>query len=61
MHNPQFRCYGRKCDGQCPQFQIALQELEDRTNQFNLGISEVVKTYEKIHTPCGSFSINTRH
>ena len=29
MHNNQFRCYGKKCDGQCAQFQIALQALDE--------------------------------
>lgn len=27
MHNNQFRCYGKKCDGQCAQFQIALDAI----------------------------------
>lgn len=29
MHNNQFRCYGKKCDGQCAQFQVALQALDE--------------------------------
>ena len=29
MHNSQFRCYGKKCDGQCAQFQVALQALDE--------------------------------
>ena len=29
MHNNQFRCYGKKCDGQCALFQKTLIDLED--------------------------------
>ena len=29
MHNNQFRCYGKKCDGQCAQFQATLFKLEN--------------------------------
>ena len=29
MHNNQFRCYGKKCDGQCALFQVTLQALEE--------------------------------
>lgn len=28
MHNSQFRCYGKKCDGQCALFQETLFQLE---------------------------------
>lgn len=29
MHNNQFRCYGKKCDGQCALFQATLQALDE--------------------------------
>ena len=29
MHNNQFRCYGKKCNGQCAKFQVALQALNE--------------------------------
>lgn len=29
MHNPSMRCYGKDCNGQCAQFQVALQALDD--------------------------------
>lgn len=29
MHNNQFRCYGKGCDGQCALFQKTLINLED--------------------------------
>lgn len=28
MHIPQFKCYGKQCDGQCANFQQALLELD---------------------------------
>jgi hypothetical protein len=34
MHNPSMRCYGKGCDGQCAQFQMAVQRLTDFTTQF---------------------------
>lgn len=27
MHNPSMRCYGKGCNGQCAQFQIALDAI----------------------------------
>lgn len=29
MHNNQFRCYGKKCDGQCALFQATLFKLKN--------------------------------
>ena len=29
MHNNQFRCYGKKCDGQCALFQATLITLKE--------------------------------
>lgn len=29
MHNPNMRCSGKGCDGQCAQFQLAIMELEE--------------------------------
>ena len=29
MHNNQFRCYGKGCDGQCALFQVTLLKLEN--------------------------------
>ena len=29
MHNSQFRCYGKKCDGQCALFQATLKVLDE--------------------------------
>lgn len=29
MHNPSMRCYGKGCNGQCAQFQVALQALDE--------------------------------
>ena len=28
MHNNQFRCYGKKCDGQCALFQKTINEIQ---------------------------------
>ena len=30
MHNSQFRCYGKKCDGQCALFQKILNEIQTK-------------------------------
>ena len=30
MHNNQFRCYGKKCDGQCALFQKTLNEIQTK-------------------------------
>lgn len=27
MHNPSMRCYGKECNGQCAQFQVALDTI----------------------------------
>lgn len=41
MHNNQFRCYGKKCDGQCALFQATLITLkETTTRQFHNAVSE---------------------
>lgn len=29
MHNPSMRCYGKGCNGQCANFQVALQALDE--------------------------------
>lgn len=29
MHNPSMRCYGKGCNGQCAQFQVTLQALDE--------------------------------
>ena len=29
MHDSTMRCFGKKCDGQCALFQIALQALDE--------------------------------
>lgn len=29
MHDPNYRCYGKGCNGQCAQFQKTLMDLED--------------------------------
>ena len=31
MHNNQFRCYGKGCNGSCAQFQLAMMELNEVT------------------------------
>ena len=31
MHNNQFRCYGKGCNGQCPMFLETLIKLEEKT------------------------------
>ena len=33
MHNNQFRCYGKGCNGSCAQFQVALMELNEATTR----------------------------
>lgn len=33
MHNNQFRCYNKGCDGQCAQFQVALFQLDTLLQQ----------------------------
>lgn len=30
MHNNQFRCYGKGCNGQCAQFQVTLEKLRSK-------------------------------
>lgn len=34
MHNSQFRCYGKKCDGQCAQFQLALTAIIIKSSEW---------------------------
>lgn len=40
MHNNQFRCYGKKCDGQCALFQATLITLKEITRQVHNVVSE---------------------
>ena len=35
MHDNNYRCYGKGCNGSCAQFQIALMDLENLTNTNN--------------------------
>lgn len=30
MHNPSMRCYGKDCNGQCAQFQVALESMRSK-------------------------------
>lgn len=30
MHNPSMRCYGKECNGQCAQFQVALDSIRSK-------------------------------
>lgn len=47
MHNNQFRCYGKKCDGQCALFQKTLNEIQTKncewleTHTYNINDSGV--------------------
>ena len=34
MHNNQFRCYGKKCDGQCALFQKTLNEIQTKNYEW---------------------------
>lgn len=40
MHNNQFRCYGKECDGQCALFQATLITLKETTRQVHNVVSE---------------------
>lgn len=31
MHDSNYRCYGKGCNGQCAQFQVTLIELNEET------------------------------
>lgn len=31
MHNSSMRCYGKECNGQCAQFQVALESMRNKT------------------------------
>lgn len=45
MHNNQFRCYGKKCDGQCALFQAALFALKDiETKEIQMADCETIHT-----------------
>lgn len=33
MHDSNYRCYGKGCDGQCAQFQLAMMELNEATTK----------------------------
>ena len=42
MHNNQFRCYGKKCDGQCALFQATLITLkETMTKQVQVVVNDL--------------------
>lgn len=47
MHNNQFRCYGKKCDGQCALFQKTLNEIQTKncewleTHTYNINDSGI--------------------
>ena len=44
MHNPSMRCYGKGCNGQCAQFQAALQALDEHelnTVKFSMLIENI--------------------
>lgn len=44
MHNNQFRCYGKECNGQCAQFQVALQALDEHelnTVKFSMHVENI--------------------
>ena len=34
MHNSTMRCYGKGCNGQCAQFQIALEKLKSKNTDW---------------------------
>lgn len=54
MHNNQFRCYGKGCNGSCAHFQATLMELnEETTRKVRAAIDEmhfynVAAEYEEI-------------
>lgn len=37
MHNDQFRCYGKKCDGQCPMFYATIMQLKGMSKEEAMG------------------------
>lgn len=42
MHDSHYRCYGKGCDGNCAQFQLAVMELnEATTNKIKAAIDEM--------------------
>ena len=51
MHNPSMRCYGKGCNGQCAQFQVALDAIITKncewleTNTNNVNDSEVCLSF----------------
>lgn len=47
MHNPQFRCYGKGCNGQCAQFQVALNQLTELYENFPKICNEQFSEYIK--------------
>lgn len=55
MHDSNYRCYGKGCNGQCAQFQLAMMELnEATTNKIKAAIDEMrfyntVAEYEEIN------------
>lgn len=34
MHNPSMRCYGKGCNGQCAQFQVALDTIATKNYEW---------------------------
>lgn len=64
IHNPSMRCHGKGCDGQCAQFQTALMELTDKTENWfknnvcsindsgiNLGFGNYAEMIADFHKP----------
>ena len=47
MHNPSMRCYGKECNGQCAQFQVALNQLTELYENFPKICNEQFSEYTK--------------
>jgi hypothetical protein len=42
MHDSNYRCYGKGCNGQCAQFQVTLIELNEETTRKVQEANEII-------------------
>lgn len=45
MHNNQFRCYGKGCDGNCAHFQAALMAVKEKITEAQKEFVESMTLY----------------
>lgn len=45
VHNDQFRCYGKGCNGSCSSFQVALMAINEKTTEAQKSFVESMTLY----------------